>query len=212
MGPGRSLRCRAEELLMSDCSSALARLSIPLATNDLCAPRSAVECKREVDGLMTRTRQRTRKAQEVEPSRRDAGFSLVEMVVTVALVGISVVPIMVAAWVLVKNSSYNRAATRVETVLNNAADRVNRAEGLCDYSIFYEAAVQSQQGWTESQVTAEYAWYEAGATAALPGIWHTGAACPATGFTDDLVQRVTIVVSSPDGAVRRSMQVVKSRI
>lgn len=160
---------------------------------------------------MTRTRQRTRKAQEVELSRRDAGFSLVEMVVTVALVGIAVVPIMVAAFVLVKNSSYNRNATRVETILSNAADRVNRAEGLCDYKIFYEAAVQSQ-GWTSSQVTAEYAWYQAGATAAVPGIWHTGAACPATGYTDELVQRVTIAVSSPDGTVRRSMQVIKSEI
>jgi len=143
-------------------------------------------------------------------ARRDQGFSLVEMVVTVTLVGLAMIPLMIAAWTLVKNSSYNRNATRVETTLSNAADRVNRAPESCDYGIFLEAAVLAQ-GWEASQVSATYGWYQPGATATTPGTWQAGA-CPAGGYTDGLVQLVSITVQSPDGFVQRSIQVVKSKI
>ncbi len=143
-------------------------------------------------------------------ARCDQGFSLVEMVVTVALVGLAMIPLMIAAWTLVKNSSYNRNATRVETTLSNAADRVNRAPESCDYSIFLQAAVLAQ-GWEPSQVSAGYSWYEPGATATANGVWHPGA-CPPGGYTDGLVQLVSITVESPDGFVQRSIQVVKSKI
>jgi prepilin-type N-terminal cleavage/methylation domain-containing protein len=143
-------------------------------------------------------------------ARRDRGFSLVEMVVTVALVGLAMIPLMIAAWTLVKNSSYNRNSTKVETTLSNAADRVNRAPEGCDYSTFLEAAVLAQK-WEPEQVSAVYSWYEPGATATAPGVWQPGA-CPAGGYTDGLVQLVTITVESPDGFVQRSIQVVKSKI
>lgn len=143
-------------------------------------------------------------------ARHDDGFSLVEMVVTITLMGLAMIPLMVAALSLVKNSSYNRTATRVETVLSNAADRVNRATESCDYTIYYEAAVQAEV-WAESQVSVSYAWYTPGASATTSGTWQAGA-CPVSGISDDLVQRVNITVTSPDGRISRSVQVVKSSI
>jgi prepilin-type N-terminal cleavage/methylation domain-containing protein len=162
---------------------------------------------------MARNRQRVEEAPAADDPRRDAGFSLVESVVAVALIGISVIPIMVAAYALVKNTSYNRNATRVETVLSNAADRVNRAGGSCGYLDYYQAAVQSA-GWNIDQVEVHYEWYQPGATAAVPGIWHADPdGCPDdTGYTDELVQRVTITLESPDRTVTRSVEVVKSKI
>ncbi|MGB8860649.1 MAG: prepilin-type N-terminal cleavage/methylation domain-containing protein [Ilumatobacteraceae bacterium] len=145
-------------------------------------------------------------------ARRDAGFSLVEMVVTIALMGVAMVPIMMAAYVLVRTSSFNHNSSKVETVLNNAADRVNRAGGTCDYHEFMEAAALAQH-WDADRVTWTYAWFEPGATATANGTWHTAAtACPSTGYDKDLVQLVDITVTSPDGVVQRSLQVVKSRI
>lgn len=142
---------------------------------------------------------------------QDSGFSLVEMVVTITLMSLVMLPLMVAAWSLIRNSSFNRTATRVETVLSNAADKVNRARETCDYTIYYQAAVQSEK-WPTSQVSVAYAWYEPGPSATTAGVWHTGAACPSAGYTDGLVQRIDITVTSPDGIVTRSMQVVKSEI
>jgi prepilin-type N-terminal cleavage/methylation domain-containing protein len=162
---------------------------------------------------MARNRQRVEEAQAAELPRRDAGFSLVEMVVTVALIGIAIIPIMVAAYSLVKNSSFNRNATRVETVLNNAADRVNRAGGGCDYTKYYSAAVQSIPGWDVDQISVVYEWYEPGANATSQGTWHVDVdACPDSGWEENLVQRITITLASPDGTVHRTVQVVKSKI
>ncbi|MEQ1698553.1 MAG: prepilin-type N-terminal cleavage/methylation domain-containing protein [Ilumatobacteraceae bacterium] len=162
---------------------------------------------------MAHNRQLVEDAQPAEQPRHDAGFSLVEMVVTIALIGVAVIPIMVAAYAMVKNSNYNRNATRVETVLSNAADRVNRAGGDCGYTDYYNAAVQSA-GWKTEQISVQYEWYEPGVNAAAPGVWHIDAdGCPdGTGYTDELVQRITITLTSPDGAVSRSVQVVKSKI
>jgi prepilin-type N-terminal cleavage/methylation domain-containing protein len=166
--------------------------------------------RRRVDGT-EQTAAATRARRAGSRRTQDEGFSLVEMVVTITLMGLVMLPIMVAAYSLVRNSSFNRTATRVETVLTNAADRVNRATESCDYAIYVEAAVQAER-WDESAVAASYAWYEPGATATTPGVWHTGAACPPSGYADGLVQRVDITVTSPDGRVTRSMQVVKSEI
>jgi len=139
---------------------------------------------------------------------RDAGFSLVEMVVTVSLMGIAMIPLMLAAWTLVKNTSFNRSSTKVATVLANAADRVNRAFGTCvGYDQFLDASV----GTSGAKVTAEYYWFEPGATASAPGTWRAGI-CPGDSYDDAVVQRIDISVMSSDGNVRRSMQVVKSRI
>lgn len=145
-----------------------------------------------------------------DASTTDAGFSLVEMVVTLALMGIALIPIMMASWTLVKSSGLNRTATRVSTVLSNAADRVNRAPESCDYGVYLQAASLAE-GWGTDNVSAVYHYYVPGATAMANGSWETGA-CPGGVYEDGLVQKVDITVISPDGKLHRSVQVVKSQI
>ena len=149
---------------------------------------------------------------EQQPAQRarDKGSTLVEILVAIVLTSVAVIPLMAASWVLVRNTALNRSNSKVETVLNNAADRVNRAPGSCDYTIYYEAAAQAQ-GWDHTLASATYQYYTPGATAAQAGTWTDGP-CPNGTYTTGLVQLVNISVSSPDGQVHRSIQVVKSNV
>jgi hypothetical protein len=123
----------------------------------------------------------------------------------ISLVGIAIIPLMGASWVLVRSTAFNRSNTKVETVIANAADRVNRAAEGCDYTIYVEAAALSQ-GWAQGQVSATYSYWDTNT-----GDWVAGA-CPNGVRPDGLVQQVRITVTSPDGQVTRSMQVVKSDV
>ena len=130
-----------------------------------------------------------------DAERTDAGFSLVEMVVTISLMGIAMIPIMIASWTLVKCAGMNRTATRVSTVLSNAADRVNRAPESCDYSVYLQAASLAD-GWGTDNVSAEYHYYVPGETAIASGSWQTSA-CPGGMYEDGLVHKVDITDISP---------------
>ena len=145
----------------------------------------------------------------------DRGFSLVEVVITVVLLGTVVVAIMSAVVTAIGASSTARSAARVETSIVNAADRINRAPKRCDYSIFAKAAVQIE-GWDPSQATVTQQYYVPGAAASDAGTWATGRpntpGCSADEPTDLLVQRVTITITSPDGKVTRTIEVVKSDV
>lgn len=141
-------------------------------------------------------------------SRRDAGFSAVEIVVTIALLGVVVLPILEAVRVGVMASSRSHNAARTETALVNAADRVARAPMKCDYTTSVQAAVQVQ-GWAATLGSATHERFVSGGSPASPGTWVPGG-CEFAGPTDGLVQRVTITVTSPDGKITRDMQVVKS--
>jgi Tfp pilus assembly protein PilV len=129
---------------------------------------------------------------------------------TVVLMGTALLAVMDAAIAGITASNSTRNVAQVETVLQNAADRVNRAPQSCSsYKTFVEAAT-SPVHWNRSQAVATYQWYEANADAKLPGVWHPGA-CQGTVVGLD-VQLVTITVTSPDGKATRSMQVVKSNV
>jgi len=146
----------------------------------------------------------------------DAGYSLVEVAVAVALMGIAVVPIMIAGIVSVRASAQTSSAAKVETVLANAADRVNRANEDCDYDDEVEAAVLSaasqSPAWENGTAVAAYEWYQPATESPVTlGTWNAGA-CPGSDRPEGLVQKVTITVTSPDGKLSRTMQVVKSDV
>ena len=142
---------------------------------------------------------------------RDRGFSMIEVVVTITLMSVVLIPIMSAVAMSIKSSSQGRSAAQVETALVNAADRVNRAKQDCEYKGVVNGAM-TLQGWTPDQVSLSYAYYDPPASPDLTGAWVEGAACkPGTPLLDQ-VQRVTISVSSPDGAIHREIEVVKSRV
>lgn len=143
-------------------------------------------------------------------ARRDAGYSLTEVLVAVVLMSIAIIPILLAAGLSVRTSSQSRNLARMETVLANAADRVNRASEGCDYKIYVEAAALAEK-WNPSQASVSYQYYVPAASAANPGTWQAGA-CPDGVRTPGLVQMVTISITSPDGKNIRSIQVVKSDV
>lgn len=146
---------------------------------------------------------------------RDHGYSLVEIAVTITLIGIVVIGLMSAVFTSITASTTSRSAARVETVIVNAADRINRAPKKCDYSVYAKAAVQTE-GWAADRASVVQEYYVPGATAADAGTWATGDAlspgCKADEPTDLLLQRVTLTITSPDGKVTRSIQVVKSDV
>lgn len=144
--------------------------------------------------------------------QRDGGFSLVETLITIVLVGMVIVPTIEATMVSVRASARAREAAEIETVLQNAADRVNRAPVGCDYDVYVQAAAQAK-GWRATQATATYQYYVPGANAlaANPGTWVSGA-CPGGVHTPRLIQMVTITVSGDTGYLQRTIRVVKSDV
>jgi type II secretory pathway pseudopilin PulG len=146
--------------------------------------------------------------------RRDAGATLVEIVVAIALLAIVVVPVLSGMITVTKASSVARAASNVETAVINAVDRVNRADAhtnqLCDYYQYARAAVVTQ-GWSDSEVSTSHQYLDVDA-----GAWVTGpagaAACPPGGYVQGLVQRVVVTVTDPQREVSRTIEVVKSDV
>jgi len=149
------------------------------------------------------------------PGDRDSGFSIVEIVIAIVLMGTVVIAVLNAVTMSVKASSVSRSAAQVETAVVNAADRVNRAPKRCDYTIYAQAAVQTE-GWAPDAATVTHEYYVPGSDATVQGTWQTGVAgspgCPGPSPSDLLVQRVTISITSPDGKVRRTIEVVKSDV
>jgi prepilin-type N-terminal cleavage/methylation domain-containing protein len=144
----------------------------------------------------------------VEP--RDDGFSLVEIVITIVLMGTVLIAIMNASLSGIRASTAASDVAQIETVLQNAADRVNRAPLKCDYTNFVQAAAQVTYG-DPTLASATYQWYQPGVDAIATGSWHDGA-CSTPGVAGKDVQLVTITITSPNGKVTRSMQVVKSNV
>ncbi|MCB0965886.1 MAG: prepilin-type N-terminal cleavage/methylation domain-containing protein [Ilumatobacter sp.] len=147
--------------------------------------------------------------------RADRGFTLIEILITIVLLGTVVVTVLAAVQANLIASSRSRSAARVESAIVNVADRINRAPKECDYTIYANAAVQTE-GWSTDTVTLQQ-WhygYDGYDTAPIgTADWLPGA-CEGqlTEPPDLIVQRLLITVTSPDGTVTRSIELVKSDV
>jgi hypothetical protein len=143
-------------------------------------------------------------------TRRDAGVTFVETVLTVVLLGVVVVPVLAAVRSAVRTSAVAESAAQVETVLIDATDRVHRALDSCDFTGDATAAAETI-GWPTASVTVRHEYLDE------TGQWATGSvptlpACPDGNNRLGLAKRITITVTDPDGSVSRTIQMVKSDV
>lgn len=134
---------------------------------------------------------------------------MVEIIIAISLMAIAVVPILQAVQTGIKASTVNQGAANAETAIVDAADRINRAPQDCDYSPYAQASVQTK-GWapTSAKVVTQY--YDRVSNTWTAGTGGSG--CPDSGLTADLVQKVKITITTPQGDVSRTIEVVKSSV
>lgn len=145
----------------------------------------------------------------------DRGFSLVEVVISVTLMVMVIVPILMATMSLIKASNTAGTSAEAERVIADAADRVTRADTGCNYSSAVRAAVVSR-GWPESSARATYQYFLPGPDATTQGSWSAAGttpadACPGGVRPTRLIQLVTITITDASGH-SQSIQVVKSDV
>ena len=131
---------------------------------------------------------------------------------TITITAIILVPTMDAVIATIRAGTSNTNFSDVETVLQNAADRVNRAPKSCDYTQYAQAAAQTN-GWSASTTNVLQQHYVPGSSSTVLGSWAASACDAAVTTPPDLaVQLVTITVTSPDGKFQKTLQVVKSAL
>jgi len=142
--------------------------------------------------------------------RSEAGFSLAETVVTVAIVAITFVALLTAMQVSITVSAGHRSASVADTILRSSAELVKDPTA----SAYVNCAIPSSYPLTSISVPSGY-------TAAITEIRYWDGTLPSGGAytpaftascpgTDQGLQQVTLSVTSSDGAVQR-IQVVKRK-
>jgi prepilin-type N-terminal cleavage/methylation domain-containing protein len=137
-------------------------------------------------------------------ARTEAGHTLIEVLMAVAILGIGVVAIVAGMGTSIIGTDHHRKQAQAHTVLLSAVD-----------------AVKSQTA-NPYQACATAGTYAASSGVALPATWSTGAIAvrsvtywDGTGFAatcpspDSKLQLVEVEVSSPDGRATESVAVVK---
>ncbi|MEX1106256.1 MAG: type II secretion system protein [Ilumatobacteraceae bacterium] len=138
----------------------------------------------------------------------DTGFSYVEMIVAVTILGIIMVPLFGAFTSIIASGSRAQANAELDLAMQSAADRVNRADLSCDYSSYAEAAAVTA-GWLPSAASVTHLRYSPGSGGTVE--WVAGA-CPISGLNTTLVQLVQVTLTDPRSGVARMIQVVKSDV
>ena len=139
--------------------------------------------------------------------QRDAGVTLIEIVISIVLLGTIVAAVLGAVQASIRSSSIAYTGAEVETVLLNASDRIARAPQRCEYEQYVDAAALAE-GWEVDATTVTVELLVANTGAASDWAPQT---CP-----DDVepfdVQRLTITATDPSGRLTRTLIVVKSDV
>ena len=140
----------------------------------------------------------------------EEGFSLVEILVTIALVGITFSAILGGLFTSISASAQQRKHATADTVARSAAEWVKdslknpyAANAACNGSNGYSLTGLAPSGFTASITQVEY-W--TGATPIAGQAYSPAFQCPGA---DHGLQRITIVVASTDGQVTETVQVLK---
>jgi type II secretory pathway pseudopilin PulG len=148
--------------------------------------------------------------------RGEAGFSIAETLVTIAIVGITFAAILGGLMTSIKVSALQRTEATADTVARSAAEWVKdsvhnpyvNCGGVGAYSL---AGLSKPSGYNVVISTVGY-WDgvapTAGATYPLSS--HMQTSCP--GGVDRGLQRITIVASSADGQATETVQVLKRTV
>ena len=147
--------------------------------------------------------------QERAPFRRrahaDPGISLVEMVVSIALLGVVVVALLAGLTTAIATSSQHRKLATADTLLRSAAEIVSAPETpyvACASTTTYGAALPNDPtGQLGLTVTMVEHWNGSGTTPSFS----------ATCSPDTGLQRITLQARSIDNKQTETVQVVKRR-
>jgi len=153
----------------------------------------------------------------VLPNRRDEdGFSLVEVLVTIVIVGITFAALLGGLITTIAVSSLHRKQATADSVARSAAEWVKdsvqtpyaNCAGAGTYSL---SGLPKPSGYSVAIQSVEY-WDGAGPVVGIPYSLdsHIGQPCPAGG--DKGVQRITIVVTSSDPPISETVQVLKRAV
>jgi len=138
------------------------------------------------------------------PVRTEAGTSLVEVLMTVAILGIAIVSIVAAMGTSIVGTDHHRKQAQAHTVLLSAVDAVksqstNPYQSCATVSSYTPSSgVTLPSGWSTSVISVTSVTYWNGSTFA--------ATCPAA---DAKLQLVDVAVSTPDGRATESVAIVK---
>lgn len=153
-------------------------------------------------------------------SRRDRGYTLVEIVISIALMGTIVMSIMGGMWAVVRVARQNDDRAKVQAVLGSAADRIGNyqyvpcPEDANSYQVIGEAAAAAV-GWEASTVQiVDYQFWDpdTGSWAETNSIQGTECNQSVGLTTSKTLQKLTVEVTSPAGSYSTSLDVVKSDI
>lgn len=142
---------------------------------------------------------------------RDGGFSFVETVIAVAIVGVIAVPLLTALASLIRSSADLAGAAEADNVMSVVADDVSRVVtgDTCWRAADYRAEVNTVltgKGWpATSTVTVKHR--VAQESGDMVGDW-VDSACPPAGSDATYVQLLIIRVTSPSGDTR-TLRMVK---
>lgn len=158
---------------------------------------------------------------ELREPEGDRGYTLIEMLIAIVLMGTIVLSIMGGMWAVVRASSMNDQRAKVQAVLGSAADRILGIQyAACPeingvYEGFADPAAQVV-GWTAANVQIiDYKYWnpETSGWDDTNSIQVAGGCNQSTGLTTSKgLQKLTIRATAPGGGYSAQIDIVKSDV